>query len=171
MSDFFDTLDLDGLDVSCLSEGASVPQYEDLVWTTSVYRALALTPNAPQSFIVPMVWAGICVLILFLGVFILPLSVLARMIDRRPAAELAALTGGARLTAWLAGVSGLAGLSLIGAGAARLMEDADAAIIAGLAASPVPAPGSCWLQAFWVCSPLSCWRARWRRASECGSAR
>ncbi|WBQ13608.1 alpha/beta hydrolase [Hyphomonadaceae bacterium BL14] len=142
MSDFFDTLDLDGLDVSCLSEGASVPQYEDLVWTTSVYRALALTPNAPQSFIVPMVWAGICVLILFLGVFILPLSVLARMIDRRPAAELAALTGGARLTAWLAGVSGLAGLSLIGAGAARLMEDADAAIIAGLAA---PAGAGTWL--------------------------
>lgn len=142
MRDFFDDLDLDGLDVSCLAEGAGAPDYEDLMWTTSVYRALALTPDAPQAFVVPMVWAGVCVLILVLGVFILPLSVLARIIDRRPAAELAALTGGARLTAWLAGVSGLTGLTLIGVGAARLMEDADAAIIAGLAA---PAGAGTWL--------------------------
>lgn len=142
MSDFFDTLDLDGLDVSCLAEGAGVPQYEDLVWSTAVYRALALTPDAPKSFIVPMLWAGTCVLILLLGVLMMPLAVLARIIDRRPAAELGALTGGARLTAWLAGVSGLTGLALIGAGAARLMEDADAAIIAGLAA---PAGAGTWL--------------------------
>jgi len=142
MRDFFDTLDLDSLDASCLVEGAGAPQYEDLVWTTSVYRALALTPDAPQSFIVPMLWAGICVFILGLGVFMLPLAVLARVIDRRPAAELAALTGGARLTGWLAAVSGLTGLTLIGVGAARLMEDADAAIIAGLAA---PAGAGTWL--------------------------
>lgn len=134
MRDFFDNRDLESLDATCLEEGAGAPQYEDLVWSTAVHRALALAPDAPQSFIVPMLWAGACVLILFLGVFILPLSVLARIIDRRPAAELAALTGGARLTARLAAVSGLAGLTLIGVGAARLMEDADAAIIAGLAA-------------------------------------
>lgn len=142
MRDFFDNRDLESLDATCLEEGPGAPQYEDLVWNTAVYRALALAPDAPQSFIVPMLWAGACVLILFLGVFILPLSVLARIIDRRPAAELAALTGGARLTAWLAAVSGLTGLTLIGAGAARLMEDADAAIIAGLAA---PAGTGTWL--------------------------
>lgn len=142
MRDFFDNRDLESLDATCLEEGPGAPQYEDLVWNTAVYRALALAPDAPQSFIVPMLWAGACVLILFLGVFILPLSVLARIIDRRPAAELAALTGGARLTAWLAAVSGLTGLTLIGAGAARLMKDADAAIIAGLAA---PAGTGTWL--------------------------
>lgn len=142
MRDFFDSRDMDALDVSCLEEGPGAPQYEDLVWSTAVYRALALTPDAPQSFIVPMLWAGLCIFILGLGIFILPLAVLARMIDRRPAAELAALTGGARLTAWLAGVSGLTGLTLIGVGAARLMEDADAAIIAGLAA---PAGAGTWL--------------------------
>ena len=142
MSDFFDSRDLAGLDVSCFEEGPGAPQYEDLVWTTGVYRALALAPDAPQSFIVPMLWAGLSVLILGLGVLVLPLAVLARIIDRRPAAELSALTGGARLTAWLAGVSGLTGLALIGAGAARLMEDADAAIIAGLAA---PAGAGTWL--------------------------
>ncbi len=142
MRDFFDTRDLDSLDATCLEEGPGAPKYEDLVWTTSIYRALALTPDAPQSFIAPMLWAGLSVLILGLGVVILPLAVLARIIDRRPAAELAALTGGARLTAWLAGASGLMGLALIGAGAARLMEDADAAIIAGLAA---PAGIGTWL--------------------------
>lgn len=142
MRDFFDSRELAGLDVSCLEEGPGAPEYEDLVWSTAVYRALALTPDAPQSFIIPMLWAGVCIFILGLGVFILPLAVAARMIDRRPAAELAALTGGARLTAWLAAVSGLTGLALIGAGAARLMEDADAAIIAGLAA---PAGAGTWL--------------------------
>jgi pimeloyl-ACP methyl ester carboxylesterase len=142
MRDFFDSRDLAGLDVNCLEEGPGAPEYEDLVWSTAVYRALALAPDAPQSFIVPMLWGGLSVLILGLGVLILPLAVLARIIDRRPAAELSALTGGARLTAWLAGVSGLTGFALIGAGAARLMEDADAAIIAGLAA---PAGAGTWL--------------------------
>lgn len=142
MRDFFDNRDLAGLDAACLEEGAGAPQYEDLMWTTGVYRALALSPDAPKAFIVPMVWAGVSVLILLLGVIMLPMAVLARIIDRRPAAELAALTGGARLAAWLAGVSGLAGLALVGAGAARLMEDADAAILAGLAA---PAGAGSWL--------------------------
>jgi len=142
MRDFFDSRDLDGLDVSCLEEGPGAPAYEDLVWSTALYRALARTPDAPGSFIAPAIWAGLPMLILLLGVLIIPFAVIARMIDRRPAAELGALTGGARLTAWLAGLSALTGAGLIGAGVARLAEDADAALIAGFAA---PAGAGMWL--------------------------
>ncbi|MBI1265095.1 MAG: alpha/beta fold hydrolase [Alphaproteobacteria bacterium] len=142
MREFFDNRDLAGLDAACLEAGAGAPQYEDLMWTTGIYRALALSPDAPKAFIAPMAWVGVSGLILLLGVIMLPMAVLARIIDRRPAAELAALTGGARLAAWLAGVSGLAGLALVGAGAARLIEDAEAAILAGLAA---PAGAGSWL--------------------------
>ncbi|WP_199200430.1 alpha/beta hydrolase [Alkalicaulis satelles] len=142
MRDFFDTRDLDGLDASCLEEGPGAPEYEDLVWTTALFKMLALTPDAPASFTLPLIWAGLPSLILLLGFLMIPAALLARVIDKRPAADIAALTGGARLTAWLAALSALTGAALIGAGVSRLVEDADTALIAGLAQ---PAGAGLWL--------------------------
>lgn len=139
---FFDDPDVDALDVSCLEAGVDAPVYQSLFTTTAQFRFLALTPDAPQSFLLPGLWLGLPALILPLAVLIFPLGFFGRLIDHSPVGDLAAETGGARLTGWLAALASATGVGMMAAGGVAASEISMTALIAGLAA---PASTGAWL--------------------------
>jgi len=142
MTDFFDNLDVDGLDATCLEEGEERPVFVKLKSTRAPFLAAGLVADAPQSFIAPMVWLGGSLFALLIGAVMIPLGFFGRIIDRTPVSVIGADTGGARLTSWLAALTGLAGFGMIGAGAYAASEISQVAVIAGFAA---PAGAGMWL--------------------------
>jgi hypothetical protein len=129
---FFDAPDVTTLDASCLEAGVDAPVYPRFLSIDAPLKLLALAPGAPQSFILPGVWAGLPLLVLLLTALLTPLGFIARVIDRNPASELAADTGGARLAAWFTALTALGGVGLLVAGGYAAYEIAPLALIAGL---------------------------------------
>lgn len=141
MTAFFDTQDVGGLDVTCLQAGVPAPDYPRFLTTRAPHRIATLLPGAPASFAAPALWAGLPVLVLAAGFIAILLGFLARVIDRRPATELAADTSGARLTAFATTIAGLTGLGLLAAGGYAAYEITPLALVAGLLA---PAQAGVW---------------------------
>jgi pimeloyl-ACP methyl ester carboxylesterase len=141
MTAFFDNPDVNALDATCLEEGEPRPVYQNLKWTKAPFIAAGLITNQPESFIVPSVWLGGSLVALLLGAVMIPLGFIGRLIDRTPVSVIGADTGGARLTGWLAAVTGLAGVGMIGAGAYAASEISQVAVLAGFAA---PAGAGMW---------------------------
>ncbi len=142
MTAFFDNPDVNALDATCLEEGEPRPVYQNLTWTKAPFIAAGLMTNQPESFVLPAVWLGGSVLALLIGAVMIPFGFIGRLIDRTPVSVIGADTGGARLTGWLAGLSGLVGFGLIGAGGYASSEISEVAVLAGLAA---PAGAGMWL--------------------------
>ncbi|MGX6647879.1 alpha/beta hydrolase [Maricaulaceae bacterium MS644] len=129
---FFDAPDVDALDASCLEEGVDAPVYPRVMSIDAPLKLLALAPGAPQSFILPGAWVGLPLLVLLLTAVLTPFGFVARVIDRNPASEMGADTGGARLAAWLTALAALGGVGLLAAGGYAAYEIAPLALIAGL---------------------------------------
>jgi len=129
---FYDAPDVDALDATCLEAGVDAPVYPRFMSIDAPLKLLALAPGAPQSFILPGAWAGLSLLVLLLTALLTPLGFLARVIDRNPASELAADTGGARLAAWFTALAALVGVGLLAAGGYAAYEITPLALIAGL---------------------------------------
>lgn len=142
MTAFFDDLDVEGLDAACLEEGVEPPVYVELMETKAPFIAAGLTADAPASFAGPGLWIAGSVLPLLIGAIMIPLGFVGRIIDRTPVSVIGADTGGARFTGWLAAISGLSGLGLIGLGAYAASEISQAAVLAGFAR---PAGYGAWL--------------------------
>ena len=142
MTEFFDNLDLDGLDASCLEEGEPRPVFANLTSTRAPFLAAGLLADAPESFMVPGLWLGLSLVSLLIGAIMIPIGFIGRIIDHTPVGVISADTGGARLTGWLAALAGVTGFGLIGYGAYASTELADVAILAGFAA---PAGAGMWL--------------------------
>ena len=142
MTAFFDDPDVEALDATCLEEGEEPPVYVDLMETKAPFIAAGLTADAPASFVGPGLWIAFSVLPLLIGAVMIPLGFIGRIIDRTPVSVIGADTGGARFTGWLAALSGLAGLGLIGLGAYAASEVSQAAVLAGFAK---PAGYGAWL--------------------------
>ncbi len=142
MTDFFDNPDVSALDATCLEDGEPRPDFVDLKVTKAPFIAAGLMADAPKSFVGPAVWVGGSLLPLLIGAIIIPLGFFGRIIDRTPVSVIGADTGGARITGWLAAISGLAGFAMIGAGAYATSEISEVALLAGLAP---PATAGTWL--------------------------
>lgn len=142
MTDFFDNPDVENLDAACLEAGVDAPVYLDFVTYRAPERLIALLPGAPASFAAPGLAAGLSALVLVGGFGLILFGFLARLIDRHPASELAADTGGARLAAFATTVAALSGAALIGAGGYAAYELTPTALAAGLLA---PAQIGVWL--------------------------
>lgn len=142
MTAFFDNPDVDALDAACLEDGEERPVYATLTSTRAPFLAAGLVADAPQSFAAPAVWLGGSLLALLLGAVMIPLGFFGRIIDRTPVSVIGADTGGARLTGWLAALTGLGGVGMIGAGAYAASEISEVAVLAGFAA---PAGAGMWL--------------------------
>ncbi len=142
LTDFFDTLDLEGLDASCLEEGVGEPKYVDLFQTTAPLRLAGVSEGGPEKAAPVVLWAGLSALPLVLAVLIFPLGFFGRVVDGTPVAELRAETSGARFVAFLAALAGAAGLGLMGYGAYVNGDAAPASILAGFAP---PAGSGAWL--------------------------
>ncbi len=133
MTDFFDTPDVNALDASCLEDGESRPEFVSLHITKAPFIAAALAPGQPESFVGPMVWLAGSLIPLLIGAIMIPFGFIGRVIDRTPVSVIGADTGGARLTGWLAALSGIGGFALVGYGAYASSELAQPAVLAGLA--------------------------------------
>ncbi|TGY93174.1 alpha/beta fold hydrolase [Marinicauda pacifica] len=161
LTDFFDNPDAAALDAACLEEGVEAPVYLDLFETSAVRRAGIMATDDPQSLAGPGAWAGVSVLALLIAVFAFPLGWIARAIDRRPASELRAETGGARWLAVLAAASGLGFAALVALGGYQASEVSLFALLAGFAA---PAGAGAWLVliagVLGLLAIVQVWRAR-----------
>lgn len=158
---FFDNPDPAALDASCLEEGVERPEYLDLFETNAIRRAGIMAGDDPKTLAGPGAWAGASLLALVIAFFAYPMGWLARAIDRRPASELAADTGGARWLAWFAGLSGLGFAGLMGLAGQQASEVSMFALLAGLA----PSAGlASWLSViaglFGLGAIVQVWRAR-----------
>ncbi len=142
MTAFFDTPDVDALDASCLEEGEPRPVYENLKQTQAPFIAAGLVAGAPESFVGPGAWLVGALFPLLIGAIMIPLGFFGRIIDRTPVSVIGADTGGARLTGWLAAITGLAGFGMIGYGGYAASQISQIAVLAGLAA---PAGAGMWL--------------------------
>ncbi len=142
MKAFFDNPNVDALDATCLEEGEPRPVFANLKPTKAPFIAAGLLADAPTSFVGPVAWIAGSVLPLLLAAIMIPLGFIGRVIDRTPVSVIGADTGGARITAWFASLSGLAGVALVGYGAFQASEISEIAVLAGLAA---PAGAGMWL--------------------------
>jgi len=142
LTDFFDTPDVQALDVSCLEAGVDAPEYLTLLQSDAIFHGMMLTGNAPQSFVLPMIWIGAPLGILVLSLILLPLGFLARLIDGSPSGELKADTDGARLILWLGSVLGVVGAGLFASGVQAGMDISAMSILGGFGA---PAGLGAWL--------------------------
>ena len=142
MTAFFDDPDVGTLDAACLEDGLEPPVYVTLMKTRAPFIAAGLLADAPASFAGPGLWITGSILPLLIGAVMIPLGFFGRIIDRTPVSVIGADTGGARFSGWLAAVSGLVGLGLIGAGAYAASEISQTAILAGFAN---PAGYGAWL--------------------------
>ena len=139
---FFDDLDVEALDASCLEAGVDAPEPVTLASTRAPFLAAALLADAPASFAGPALWISASILPLLIGAVMIPLGFFGRIIDRTPVSVIGADIGGARLTGWLAALTGLTGSALIGAGAYAASEISQIAVLAGFAK---PAGAGMWL--------------------------
>lgn len=133
LTDFFDNRDPAALDASCLEEGVASPDYLDLFETNAVRRAGIMAGDDPKTLAVPGAWAGLSLLALLIAVFAYPMGWLARAIDRKPAGDLVADTGGARWLAFFAAGSGLGFAALMGLAGQQASEVSLFALLAGFA--------------------------------------
>ncbi len=129
---FFDDLDPAGLDAACLEEGVAEPEYFSAYSTSALLRAAVMAEEDPASLAPAGLWFGLPVFIMLISLFAYPLAWLARVIDGQKVQELNADTGGARLLAFGAALTGLAFAGLMGAGGAQIFEISEVALLAGL---------------------------------------
>lgn len=158
---FFDNPDPAALDASCLEEGVERPGYLDLFETNAIRRAGIMASDDPKTLAAPGAWAGVSLLVLLIALFAYPMGWIARAIDRRPASELTADTGGARWLAFLAAASGLGFAAMMGAAGQQASEVSMFALLSGLA--PMAGTGA-WLSllagVLGLLAVLQVWRAR-----------
>lgn len=129
---FFDDRDPAGLDASCLEAGVGQPEYLAFTPTRAPVMLAAAAAADPRQLIAPGLWAGAPLMILLLGLILIPSGVLARLIDRQPAAEIKADMAAVRALAFLTAGAGVGFAAMTGYGLYATSQVSEIAVIAGL---------------------------------------
>lgn len=141
MTAFFDDPSAD-LDASCLEEGVPAPEYAEYMLTLAPLKAIAMGGDDPKKLAPSGLWAGGSLIVLLGFALLTPLGFFARVIDGRPAEDLAANAGLASFAGFLTSLAGLGGMGLIGYGAYQASEISETSLLAGFAP---PAAGGGYL--------------------------
>jgi len=141
MTAFFDDPAAE-LDAACLEEGVPAPAYAEYMLSDAPMKALAKMTEDPAKLAPSGLWAGGSLFVLLGFLVLAPLGFLARVIDGRPAEEIAANAPMASFAGLLTSLAGLGGVGLIGYGGYVASEISGTSLAAGFAP---PAAGGGYL--------------------------